>query len=168
MLVAGGHLLGEPVHLPTGFEVRLLLVQQFHVPLLGDAELDVLLTALVHLDGVFDGLATQQHAVVVQVLGDGVAGLVGGHASVLAGEVGERARLVDRHPQVEVVGLVPLDVGLVAEGAAHDHPRASVGVDAFVGDDGHFLAEQRHASGTVDEMGAGLVLGVDDHRHAGG
>ena len=103
----------------------------------------------------------------VEILGDRLAGLVGAHPLVLAGEVGHRRGLVDRHAQGQVVGLVPLDVLLVPEGTAHHHAGPLLHIDAVVRDDRHLLAEHRDPGGLADEIPVVVVLGVDEHRDAG-
>jgi len=65
------------------------------------------------------------------------------------------------------VGLIPLDVRLVAEGTAHHDARPRLHVDAFVLDDGYFLAEQGNAGVVADEVLVCLVVGVDEHRDTG-
>ena len=64
------------------------------------------------------------------------------------------------------MSLVPLDVGLVPEGTAHDDARPLLEVDALVFEDGDLVAEQRNPRPLADEILVVLVLGVDEHRDA--
>ncbi len=65
------------------------------------------------------------------------------------------------------MGLVPLDVVLVAEGTTHHDAAALLHVDALVGDDRHLVAEQRNTSSFADEVLVLLVVGVDEDGDTG-
>jgi len=65
------------------------------------------------------------------------------------------------------VGLVPLDVVLVAEGTAHHDAAAFLHVDALVLDDRYLVAEEGNPGGLADEIAILLVVGVDEDGDAG-
>jgi hypothetical protein len=163
VFVPGVHLLGVPVHLPAGLQILVLFVEDFDVPLLGDEEFDVGRTALVDVDVVADLPAVPKVALIVEILDDLFASLVGREPFVLLGEIGHRSGLVDGDAERQVVGLIPLDVGLVAEGTGHHDAGPFLHVDALVLDDRHFVTEERDPSSLPDQMCVLLVVGMDEH-----
>ena len=62
----------------------------------------------------------------------------------------------------------PLDVGEVAERAAHGDAGALVHLGGVVGEDRHLDAEQRRADGGAEQVLVALVVRVRDERDAGG
>ena len=156
-------------------------------PLLGDHGLDggVAAVAAAHL--VLQGLDRLEVAAGLQVGHDGLAGLHGGHAGVLAavqhtglvdgvlarGKEGVGGLLVRLAGHVPVVGEHPHDGQVVAQphlkvvgvvgGGDLDHAGALGHVGVLVADDGDLLVQQRQDDVAAVQMGVAGVVGVDGH-----
>ena len=67
----------------------------------------------------------------------------------------------------ELVFAPPFDVGLVAEGAYHDNPRALLGVRLRVGHDRYGRVKQRSDRLLPEKRLVPFIVGVGQHGHAG-
>ena len=163
------------------------LGQRLHLdePLLGDHRLDggVAAVAAAHL--VLEGLDRFEVAAGFEVGDDGLAGLHGGHAGVLAavqdaglvdrrlagGKEGVGGLLVGLAGHVPVVGKDPDDgqivpqphlkvVGVVGRGDL-DHAGALGHIGVLVADDGDLLVQQRQDDVAAVQVGVAGVVGVD-------
>ncbi len=80
----------------------------------------------------------------------------------------ESAVALDHGPDRELELAPPLDVGEVAERAAHRDARALVHLRQVVGDDRDLDPEDRRGDGGAEQRLVALVVRVGDQRHDGG
>ena len=152
------------------------------VPLPGRDDLERLVAPLVE---VRDALGRLRVALEVAGGAERVGRHLAGRERGLAGELGERRtagvvgdplRHVGEDAAVAAddgaVGQLqlapPLDVGEVAERAAHGDAGALVHLGGMVGQHGNLDAEQRRADGGAEQVLVALVVRVGDERHARG
>ena len=157
-----------PLDLLPCREKGIFLIQHADEPLLGHDVFHRGIVALMDADGLSDLLRAQHQSGRTQCLHGGDSRLRHGKTCKRTGQLRHASVAIDRLLQGKVMRTPPLDVGGVAEGAAHDRARTLLRIGACVLQHRYVEVEEGHAHPFSDQFFEARVAGVDEYGDTGG